>query len=96
MKRIRQMKEEGVTILFVSHDSSSIKMLCEKAVLMNYGRILAIGTPKDVVNQYIALLSSAPTQTKAEEINSVISTEDFISNESTNNLPPTWEPISSY
>jgi lipopolysaccharide transport system ATP-binding protein len=86
MKRIRQMKEEGVTILFVSHDSSSIKMLCEKAVLMNYGRILAIGTPKDVVNQYIALLSSAPTQTKAEEINSVISTEDFISNESTNNL----------
>jgi lipopolysaccharide transport system ATP-binding protein len=86
MKRIRQMKEEGVTILFVSHDSSSIKMLCEKAVLMNYGRIIQVGTPKDVVNQYIALLSSASTQTKANEINLAISHEDFISKDSTNNL----------
>ncbi len=58
MKRIRQLKEQGVTILFVSHDSSSIKMLCESAVLMNKGKILEIGEPKDVVNHYVALLSS--------------------------------------
>ena len=37
MKRIRQMKEEGVTILFVSHVSSSVKMLCEKGVLLSHG-----------------------------------------------------------
>jgi lipopolysaccharide transport system ATP-binding protein len=58
MKRIRQLKEQGVTVLFVSHDSSSVKMLCNRAVLMNQGLILDIDKPKEVINHYIALLSS--------------------------------------
>jgi len=58
MKRIRQLKEQGVTILFVSHDSSSVKMLCQRAALMMHGRMLETGEPKEVVNHYIALLSS--------------------------------------
>ena len=73
MKRIRLMKEQGVTLLFVSHDSSSVKMLCKKAVLMNHGKILEIGSPKEVVNRYIALLSSGET-------------ESYISPASENNL----------
>ncbi len=80
MKRIRQMKEEGVTILFVSHDSSSVKMLCEQGVLMNHGRILEIGSPKDIVNQYIALLSSDQTQSYAKEISAIRDDEFFINN----------------
>lgn len=78
MKRIRQLKEEEVTILFVSHDSSSVKMLCEKGVLLSHGRILETGTPKDVVNRYIALLSSDQTQKEANEIIPRRSSEDFI------------------
>ncbi|BAY40819.1 ATPase [Nostoc sp. NIES-2111] len=62
MKRIRQLKEQGVTILFVSHDSASVKMLCNSAVLMNYGKILDVGNPKDIVNHYIALLSSGKNE----------------------------------
>lgn len=61
MKRIRRLKEQGVTILFVSHDSSTIKMLCQRAVLLNHGKVLEVGNPKDVVNRYIALLSSDKT-----------------------------------
>ena len=60
MKRIRQLKEQGVTILFVSHDSSSVKILCQRVALMSCGKILEVGNPKDVVNHYIALLSSEP------------------------------------
>jgi len=82
MKRIRQLKEEGVTILFVSHDSSSVKMLCQRAALMNHGRILEIGNPKDVVNHYIALLSSDKTRFDGDEIDNDIS-EDFITSEVT-------------
>ncbi|MEH2231680.1 MAG: ABC transporter ATP-binding protein [Nostoc sp.] len=67
MKRIRQMKEQGVTLLFVSHDSGSVKMLCKSAVLLNYGKMLEIGNPKEVVNHYIALLSSTPTEAQLEE-----------------------------
>ncbi|MBE9035248.1 ABC transporter ATP-binding protein [aff. Roholtiella sp. LEGE 12411] len=66
MKRIRQLKEQGVTILFVSHDSGSVKMLCNSAVMMNYGRILEIGEPKEVVNHYIALLSSEQNESDIE------------------------------
>jgi lipopolysaccharide transport system ATP-binding protein len=58
MKRIRQLKQQGVTILFVSHDSASVKMLCTRAALMNYGSIIEVGQPKGVIDHYTALLSS--------------------------------------
>ncbi|MEQ8541415.1 MAG: ABC transporter ATP-binding protein [Coleofasciculus sp. D1-CHI-01] len=66
MKRIRQLKEQGVTILFVSHDSASVKMLCNRAALMNCGSIIEVGTPKTVVDHYIALLSSENTRNNQE------------------------------
>lgn len=74
MKRIRQLKEQGVTILFVSHDSSSVKMLCQRAALMNYGRMLEIGNPKEVVNHYTALLSSSTTE--FDDIKQMVSSEN--------------------
>ncbi|MEH1830510.1 MAG: ABC transporter ATP-binding protein [Nostoc sp.] len=91
MKRIRQLKEQGVTILFVSHDSGSVKMLCESAVLMNHGRMLEIGNPKEVVNHYIALLSSAQNEPEMEkqnieEIEIFNNEEDFIKNKEDNSM----------
>ncbi|WP_375475397.1 ABC transporter ATP-binding protein [uncultured Nostoc sp.] len=90
MKRIRQMKEQGVTLLFVSHDSGSVKMLCKSAVLLNYGKMIEIGNPKEVVNHYIALLSSTPTEAQLEEKNSeeieILNNDDdnFIKNKENN------------
>jgi lipopolysaccharide transport system ATP-binding protein len=86
MKRIRQLKDQGVTILFVSHDSGSVKMLCKSAVLMNHGRILEIGDPKDVVNHYIALLSSETTEVDVEEISSIENHDDFVNSNQDNSL----------
>ncbi len=85
MKKIRQLKEQGVTILFVSHDSGSVKMLCKSALLMNHGRMLKIGNPKEVVNYYIALLSSVPNEPELEKANikeiEILNNEkDFINN----------------
>lgn len=86
MKRIRQLKEQGVTILFVSHDSSTVKMLCERAVMMDRGRIIESGNPKDVVNHYIALLSTDKTEIDAEQIDAPRSDDDFIKSEEDNVL----------
>lgn len=80
MKRIRQLKEQGVTILFVSHDSSSIKMLCQRAALMSHGKMLETGEPKKVVNHYIALLSSEQSEF---DINKIAFKENFVANGST-------------
>lgn len=84
MKRIRELREQGVTILFVSHDSSSVKMLCERAVLMNYGRIQEVGLPKEVINHYIALLS-------AEEINPATYSDDSPGKKQENRVKTTLE-----
>lgn len=86
MKRIRQLKEQGVTILLVSHDSSSVKMLCQRAALMNHGRMLETGDPKEVVKHYIALLSSDTTE--IDDIAKIAFTENVSTEETT---PPEEE-----
>lgn len=52
MRRIKEMQENGTTILFVSHDPSAIRALCNRAILLNHGKIVAEGTPADVLNRY--------------------------------------------
>lgn len=41
MLRMREMQEKGVTILFVSHDTSSVVRLCDHAIVMEQGRIVS-------------------------------------------------------
>ncbi|HEX7771065.1 MAG TPA: ABC transporter ATP-binding protein [Pyrinomonadaceae bacterium] len=52
MRRIKEMQEKGTTILFVSHDPSAVRALCNRAVLLNQGEKIAEGTPADVLNRY--------------------------------------------
>src|ERR1044072_2685605 len=52
MRRIKEMQEKGTTILFVSHDPSAVRALCNRAVLLNGGQKIAEGTPSDVLNRY--------------------------------------------
>jgi len=56
MRRIREMQERGMTILLVSHDPSAIRALCSQALLLNGGRMEAIGKPTDVLNRYQKLI----------------------------------------
>jgi len=51
-RRIKEMQESGVTILFVSHDPGAIRALCSRALLLNGGHIDADGKPSDVLNRY--------------------------------------------
>ena len=67
MKRIRRLRDQGTTILFVSHDTGSVISLCQRAVLLNQGTLLDVGTPKAVANRYIALLNSNGAEIDVEE-----------------------------
>ncbi len=58
--RIDAIRSSGATILFVSHSGSVIIELCDRAVLMEAGKKLAIGNPKQIVGYYQKLLY-APT-----------------------------------
>ncbi|WP_424357765.1 ABC transporter ATP-binding protein [Methanocella sp. MCL-LM] len=43
----------GVTILFVSHDLSSVRRFCRKTLLLNNGRMVAFGDTCDIIDRYI-------------------------------------------
>ncbi len=57
IRRIRQFKESGGAIVFVSHDMNGVKMLCDRAFLLHQGRILDQGEPEDVIEAYNYLIS---------------------------------------
>jgi lipopolysaccharide transport system ATP-binding protein len=52
LERMLQMKEEGRTILFVSHSSGSIRQLCERAIWLHEGQLIADDTATDVLKAY--------------------------------------------
>lgn len=57
MRKIRQLHDEGKTILFVSHDVSAVKNLCDAALWLEHGKVKAIGQPDVVVSRYLAAMT---------------------------------------
>lgn len=51
-RKFEEFKEKGKTILFVSHDLSSIGKYCDRVVLLNQGEKLAEGDAKEMVNLF--------------------------------------------
>ena len=54
--KFEEFQQMGKTILFVSHDLSSIAKYCDRVILLNQGVKLAEGNPKDMINMYKKLL----------------------------------------
>lgn len=52
MRFLRKFMKTG-TVLFVSHDTASIRNLCNKAIWLEKGKVLEQGTPKDVCEGYL-------------------------------------------
>ena len=50
--RIFRFKQEGGTIVFVSHDASAVERLCERSVLLDQGRVAFDGTTREAVARY--------------------------------------------
>ncbi|HMP73143.1 MAG TPA: ABC transporter ATP-binding protein [Kiritimatiellia bacterium] len=65
-RRIEQMKKAGTSILFVSHDLSAVQMLCDEAILLDGGRMVAKGPPKQVTDQYLAMISQRKPEMSGE------------------------------
>jgi len=54
--RIRAFRENGGTILFVSHSAGTVAEICDRAILLDRGELLAIGATRDVLARYQKLL----------------------------------------
>lgn len=58
-QKFEEFKKEGKTILFVSHDLGSISKYCDRVVLLNKGKKMEEGTPKEMINLYKKLLTTS-------------------------------------
>jgi lipopolysaccharide transport system ATP-binding protein len=68
LERIEQFKKAGCTILLVSHDSASVRQLCDEALWLNSGRLLAYGPAELVVDQYVSdIMSETKRRTPSEQ-----------------------------
>ncbi|HVV46744.1 MAG TPA: ABC transporter ATP-binding protein [Bryobacteraceae bacterium] len=54
MRRIHDLRAQGVTILFVSHDAGDVKALCERCLWLDRGVMRGLGEADDIVARYLA------------------------------------------
>lgn len=55
MARISKLVDTGVALLFVSHDISTVRQLCQRAVLLDGGVVRSMGAAATVADQYVKL-----------------------------------------
>jgi len=57
MRKVHELRQRGVTILFVSHAVSDIKAIGDRALWLDHGRMVEIGSPERVVSRYLAAMT---------------------------------------
>lgn len=67
VRKLEELKERKVTILFVSHDLGIVKRLADRAALMMNGQVAAVGKPSDIVNRYVGLVHELQLRDAPEE-----------------------------
>jgi lipopolysaccharide transport system ATP-binding protein len=55
--RIRKFRSEGTTLLIVSHDKIAIQSICDRAILLNAGKVEKEGEPEAIMDYYNAMLA---------------------------------------
>jgi lipopolysaccharide transport system ATP-binding protein len=61
--RIRQFREQGTTLLLVSHDKQAIQSVCDRAILLDGGRLAKQGPPEQIMDYYNAMIAERENDT---------------------------------
>ncbi len=64
-ERIREFRRKGGSLLFVSHDMTSVKMLCDKVLVLDGGKSVGFGDPDPMVRLYNRLLAERGAKEEA-------------------------------
>lgn len=75
-KKFDEFKEQGKTILLVTHDLGSVLRYCDRAILINRGVKIQDGEPKEVIDTYKKILAGLPLD---EETSSQLKEESLSS-----------------
>lgn len=66
--RIREFRKLGTTLLIVSHDKGAIQSICDRAILLNQGRVALEGDPEAVMDYYNAMLAERDNNTVRQRV----------------------------
>ena len=55
LDKIKEMQNEGRTIILVTHDSNTVQTFCDSAVMLDHGKLISLGDPIEVINTYSKL-----------------------------------------
>jgi len=66
-ERIRQFRRQGTTLLLVSHDKQAIQSVCDRALLLDGGRLAHEGAPEQVMDYYNALIAERENATVRQQ-----------------------------
>ena len=67
--KFEEFKKMGKTIVFVSHDLSSISKYCDRVYLLNKGKLLGEGRPKEMIDAYKRVLVGQYEEAEVQETN---------------------------
>ncbi len=93
--RIEAIKNDGATILFVSHAVSTVNQLCDEAILIERGNLLLRGIPKTVTRRYHQLIFAKTEDDENEVIASIKDSDLGVSKDVSKN-EPNEEPTGDY
>ena len=52
LERVRRFQKEGRTIVFVTHAADLVRQICDRAAVLDHGRMVALGTPGEAVRAF--------------------------------------------
>ncbi|MEX3841115.1 ABC transporter ATP-binding protein [Paraburkholderia sp. BR10882] len=65
--RIREFRKQGTTLLIVAHDKAAIQAICDRAILLNAGKLEIEGPPEEVMDYYNAMLADRANHSVKQE-----------------------------
>jgi ABC-type polysaccharide/polyol phosphate transport system ATPase subunit len=58
LDRIRDLRAEGRTIVFVSHDVATVEAMCDRVLVLSSGQLVEDGPPAQAVQHYHTLMAA--------------------------------------
>lgn len=95
MRRIKDVMTQGTTVLFVSHDVSSIRTLCQRVIWLDQGRMVEEGEVFPVTGRYMAFMFK-DEQSAEETLQNEIATQQSTGSTNIGNVAQDLQPAGKY